>query len=58
MVSESSAPYRLLSVGLFKVCYYTDIERPGTATDCTDVKFKGNNNNNQSILWKRNHAVC
>ena len=46
MVSESSAPYRLLSVGLFKVCYYTDIERPGTATDCTDVKFKGNNNKN------------
>ena len=46
VVSESSAPYRLLSVGLFKVCYYTDIERPGTATDCTDVKFKGNNNKN------------
>lgn len=44
VASGDSAPFRILSVGLFKVCYYTDISRPGTATECNDIKFKGKDN--------------
>ena len=40
-LDSGQSQYRYLSVGLWRVCYYQNYSRPGTATECITVKFNG-----------------